>query len=47
LAAQARAVTKLLLILILGGALASSLSARSDPPLLIDSAPSAALDAQS
>jgi hypothetical protein len=34
-------VTKLLLILILGGALANSLaSANSQPPLLIDSQPS-------
>jgi hypothetical protein len=33
-------VTKLLLILILGGALASGLSAQSQPPLLIDSSPS-------
>jgi hypothetical protein len=34
-------VTKLLLILILGGALANSLAtAHSEPPLLIDSQPS-------
>jgi hypothetical protein len=39
-------VTKLLLILALGGALASGLSANSKPPLLIDSTPSAPLDAQ-
>jgi hypothetical protein len=40
-------VTKLLLILLLGGALAHSLvSERSEPPLLIDSQPSpASLDA--
>jgi hypothetical protein len=39
-------VTKLLLILLFGGALASGLSAQSQPPLLIDnpSAP-ASLDA--
>jgi hypothetical protein len=46
LQAQARAVAKLLLILILCGALASGLSAHSEPPLLIDSAPAATLDAQ-
>jgi hypothetical protein len=40
-------VTKLLLILILGGALASGLSAQSQPPLLIDNSPAPAhLDAQ-
>jgi len=33
-------VTKLLLILSLFGLIADSLSSRSDPPLLIDSAPS-------
>jgi hypothetical protein len=48
LPAHHRAVTKLLLILFLGGALANGLAAtRSDPPLLIDSAPaSTSLDAQ-
>jgi hypothetical protein len=46
LAAHRCAVTKLLLILFLGGALANGLAAtRSDPPLLIDPAP-ASLDAQ-
>jgi hypothetical protein len=40
-------VTKLLFILILGGAIASGLSAQSQPPLLIDSSPASAhLDAQ-
>jgi len=38
-------VTKLLLILALGGAVASGL-AKPEPPLLIDNAPSAPLDAQ-
>jgi hypothetical protein len=39
-------VTKLLLILILGGALANSFaSARSEPPLLIDAQPAPPLDA--
>jgi hypothetical protein len=32
-------VTKLLLILILGGALANGLAKQSEPPLLIDSQP--------
>jgi hypothetical protein len=36
------AVTKVLLILALGGALASALSAQSQPPLLIDPAPAPA-----
>jgi hypothetical protein len=40
------AVTKLLLILVLGGALANGLAAtHSEPPLLIDPAPTS-LDAQ-
>jgi hypothetical protein len=39
-------VAKLLLILILGGALASGLSAHSEPPLLIDSSTAASIDAQ-
>jgi hypothetical protein len=39
LAAQHCAVTKLLLILFLGGMLADGMSSRSDPPLLIDDAP--------
>jgi hypothetical protein len=46
LPAQHGAVVKLFMILALGGAVASGLSARSDPPLLIDSAPAPALDAQ-
>jgi len=46
LQAQHCAVIKLLIILILGGALASGLSAQSQPPLLIDSSPApASLDA--
>jgi len=46
LAAHKGAVTKLLLILFLGGALANGLAAtHRDPPLLIDPAP-ASLDAQ-
>jgi hypothetical protein len=47
LPAQHGAVTKLLLILFLGGALANGLAAatHSEPPLLIDSAPTS-LDAQ-
>jgi len=45
LAAHKSAVTKLLLILFLGGALANGLAAaHSEPPLLIDPAP-ASLDA--
>jgi hypothetical protein len=36
---------KLLLILILGGALSEGLSPHSAPPLLIDASPSAPLDA--
>jgi hypothetical protein len=40
-------VTKLLLILLFGGALANALESPSEPPLLIDSqATSASLDAQ-
>jgi len=39
-------VTKLLLILALGGAVASGLSAKSEPPLLIDNTASPTLDAQ-
>jgi hypothetical protein len=39
LAAHHRAVSRLLLILILGTALASGLAAQAEPPLLIDSAP--------
>jgi hypothetical protein len=46
LSAQLCAVTKLLLILALGGAVASGLSAKSEPPLLIDNSASAPLDAQ-
>jgi len=39
-------VTKLLIILLFGGALANGLAkADSEPPLLIDSQPAAALDA--
>jgi hypothetical protein len=38
-------VTKLLLILVLGGAVASELTAKSEPPMLIDQAQSAPLDA--
>jgi hypothetical protein len=38
-------MAKLLLILFLGGALSEGLSSHSAPPLLIDSAPSAPLDA--
>jgi hypothetical protein len=48
LSAQHRAVTKLLLILALAGALANGLTSSSEPPLLIDnaqSAPPAPLDA--
>jgi hypothetical protein len=47
LQAQLGAVTKLLLILILGGALVNGLAkSRSEPPLLIDSQPApASLDA--
>jgi hypothetical protein len=45
LLAQHGAVTKLLLILAFGGALASGLSAHSEPPLLIDAQPTPALDA--
>jgi hypothetical protein len=47
LPAQHRAVTKLLILLLFGGALANSLaSAREEPPLLIDSQPApASLDA--
>jgi hypothetical protein len=42
LSAQHRAVTKLLLILILVGSLANAFAAsESEPPLLIDSSPSA------
>ena len=37
---------KLLLILAFGGALASGLTAQSRPPLLIDNAEAAPLDAQ-
>jgi hypothetical protein len=40
IAAQHGAVTKLLIILALGGALANGLAAHSEPPLLIDSAQS-------
>jgi hypothetical protein len=48
LSAQHRAVLKLLIILLFGGALANSLAAPSDPPLLIDSQPAPApLDAKS
>jgi len=47
LPAQHSAVAKLLIIICVGGALASGLSAQSQPPLLIDSAPAPAhLDAQ-
>jgi hypothetical protein len=42
LQAQHGAVIKLLIILSLGGALASGLSAQSQPPLLIDSSPAPA-----
>jgi hypothetical protein len=45
LSAQLRAVTKLLLIFALVSAVASGLSTKSAPPLLIDNAPSAPLDA--
>jgi hypothetical protein len=39
-------VVKLLLILLVGGALANSLAAHSEPPLLIDAQPApASLDA--
>jgi hypothetical protein len=41
LSAQHRAVTKLLLILALAGALADGLTSRPEPPLLIDNAQSA------
>ena len=41
------AVTKLLLILLFGGALANTLASHPEPPLLIDSQPApAALDAR-
>jgi hypothetical protein len=39
-------VIKLLLILALGGAVANAFAAHNEPPLLIDSAPAAPLDAQ-
>jgi hypothetical protein len=39
-------VTRLLLILALGGAVASGLTAKSQPPLLIDDGQTAPLDAQ-
>jgi hypothetical protein len=39
LSAQHGAVTKLLIILLTSAALASGLSPKSDPPLLIDSQP--------
>jgi hypothetical protein len=40
-------VTKLLLILLFGGALANGLASQTQPPLLIDSSPAPAhLDAQ-
>jgi hypothetical protein len=45
LPAQLGAVTKLLLILALGGVVASGLAAKSQPPLLIDNTQSAPLDA--
>jgi len=38
-------VAKLLLILMLGGAISEGLSSHSAPPLLIDASPSAPLDA--
>jgi hypothetical protein len=39
-------VTKLLLILLFGGALANGLASQPEPPMLIDAAPAAPLDAQ-
>ena len=39
-------MAKLLLILALGGAVATGLTAKSQPPLLIDNAASPPLDAQ-
>jgi hypothetical protein len=46
LSAQHRAVTKLLIILLFGGALAKSLAPPPEPPLLIDAQPAPApLDA--
>jgi hypothetical protein len=40
-------MAKLLLILILGGAISAGLSSHSAPPLLIDSSPTAPLDGSS
>jgi hypothetical protein len=39
-------VTKLLLILVFGGALANGLASPPEPPLMIDAAPATPLDGQ-